>query len=422
MKKMTKTTKMKIYRTIIQILFLVFLPGLITLAFSQVKELTVNISNGDYNLIIPNCVVLIILSFLTIITGRIFCGWMCIFGSLNDWIYFVSNKLLKIKFKMNKSLDKYLKYLKYLILIAIAALVWTNILKLPSGSSPWDAYSQIFDFNYMLKEYLIGTFILLLIVIGAAFIERFFCRYLCPLGAIFAILSKFKIYKVHKEKSNCVPCKACTPKCSMGIDLDKVDVVNSGECIQCFNCVNICPKKNARVKVIGEEINEAAFATIAITTAVGVYSLSNVIVQQNLKNSVDTNIVQQNTSTTNNTTTSNTPAKTTTTTTTTTSNTPTKTATPVVTNTKYKDGTYTGTGRGYRPGVNVSVTIKNDKITSVVLVSTNDTPGYYERAAKTVPSEIVAAQSTTVKAVSGATRTSEGIIAAVEVALAKAKI
>jgi len=409
---MTKTTKMKIYRTIVQILFIVFLPGLITLAFSQVKELIVNVSNGNFNLIIPNCVVLIILSILTIITGRIFCGWMCIFGSLNDWIYFVSNKLLKIKFKMNKSLDKYLKYLKYLILIAIAVFVWTGIVKLPSGSSPWDAYTQIFSFNYLLKEYLIGTFILLLIVIGASFIERFFCRYLCPLGAVFAILSKFKIYKVHKEKSNCASCKACTPKCSMGIDLDKIDVVSSGECIQCFNCVNICPKKNARVKVLGEEINETAFATIAITTAVGVYSLANVIMQQDLRNSVDTSIVQQNTST-NTTTNQNAVTNNTTTTVPT---------TPVVTNTIYKDGTYTGTGRGYRPGVNVSVTIKNDKITSVVVVSSGETPGYYERAAKTVPSEIVAAQDTTVKVVSGATRTSEGIIEAVEVALAKAKI
>jgi len=405
---MKKTTKMKIFRTIVQILFLIFLPGLITLAFSQAKELFVDVTKGNYNLIIPNCVVLIILSFLTIITGRIFCGWMCIFGSLNDWIYLLSNKFLKTKFRINKTVDKYLKYLKYVILAAISMFVWTGITKLPSGSSPWDAYTQIFDINYLLKEYLIGALILLLISISAMFIERFFCRYLCPLGAIFAILSKFKIYKVHKEKSKCGACRACTLKCSMGIDLDKVDVVNSGECIQCFNCVSICPRNNARVKVLGEEINEAAFATVAIATVVGVYSISHAIVQENISSSINTSVVQQNTtSVPSNQNIVSTPATTTTT---------------AITNKKYKDGTYTGVGRGYRPELTVSVIIKSDKITSVAIVSTNDTHGYYERAAVTVPNEIVSSQSTTVDVVSGATRTSEGIISAVTAALAKAKI
>jgi len=414
MKKITKTTKMKIYRTIIQILFLIFLPGLITLAFSQVKQLFLDITMGNYNLIIPNCVVLIILSVLTMITGRIFCGWMCIFGSLNDWIYIVSNKLLKIRFKVNKTADKYLKYVKYLVLAGIAGLVWTGIANLPSGSSPWDAYPQILDFNYMLKEYLIGAIILVLIGIGAMFIERFFCRYLCPLGAIFAILSKFKIYKVNKEKSNCGSCKACSLKCSMGIDLNKVDVVNSGECIQCFNCVSICPKNNARIKAAGDVVNEAAFATIAITTAVGVYSLSNAVILNNIDNSTNTNTVQQITTPQNTTsgTSSQTPV---------TANTSTS-VTTVSTNKKYKDGTYTGTGIGYRPGLTVTVTIKSDEITSIVVGTINDTPGFYERAVKTVPNEIITSQTTTVNTVSGATRTSEGIISAVSNALSKAKI
>ena len=268
----------------------------------------------------------------------------------------------------------------------------------------------------MLKEYLLGAAILVLIIIGAMFIERFFCRYLCPLGAIFAILSKFKIFKVHKETSACNKCSACSLKCSMGIDLSKVEVVNSGECIQCFNCVNICPRNNARVKVFGGEVNEATFATVAITTAVGVYSLSNLINQQNmtsLNNPINTNIVQQE----NNTTSQSTTQNQVTTDSTTTNNIPTTS-----TNLKYKDGTYTGTGRGYRPGVTVSITIKNDKITSVVLVSSDETPGYYERAVRTVPNEIVAAQSTNVDIVSGATRTSEGIISAVDNALIKAAI
>lgn len=421
MKKINKNQKLKIYKTVVQILFLILLPGLITLAFSQVKELFSAIDSGNYVSIVTNCTTLIILSVLTMIAGRIFCGWMCIFGALNDWIYIISHDIFKIKYKVNENADRVLKYLKYVILFLIAAFVLTGVVNLPNGSSPWDAYAQMSDIQNLLPEYLIGTILLVLIGIGAMFIERFFCRYLCPLGAIFAVLSKLKIYKVHKERSNCRACRACTLKCSMGIDLDKVDKVNSGECIQCFNCVKVCPRSNAKVKVLGEEINENALAAVAITTAVGVYSLTSVITSLNENITNNTEIVQQNNTSTNNTSSSNNinigTANNTTSSNSTSSSTNNTTTT---TTTKYKDGTYTGTGRGYRPGLKISVTIKNDKITKIELVSSNETPGFYERALNVVPNEIIKAQSTNVNVVSGATRTSNGIMEAVDDALSQA--
>ena len=91
-----------------------------------------------------------------------------------------------------------------------------------------------------------------------------------------------------------------------------------------------------------------------------------------------------------------------------------------VAKTKYKDGTYTGTGRGYRPGLTVEVTIKNDKITKVEIVSDNETPSYSAEPFSVVPQEIVESQSTRVHAVSGATRSSNGIMMAVEDALSNA--
>jgi polyferredoxin len=419
-----KITKIKIIRTIIQIIFFIFFPGLISIAFLGVKDLYVNIINGNYNQIIPDSFVIIILSILTIIAGRIFCGWMCIFGALNDWVYILSNKLFKAKYKIDPVLDKYLKYLKYIILILIVLLVWTNIVNLPSGSSPWDAYGQIFDIKTMLTTYLIGSIILGLIVIGAGFIERFFCRYLCPLGAIFAILSKLKIFKIHKEKSVCGNCKACTLKCSMGINLDSMNVINSGECIQCFNCNSICPKNNAKVKAFGEEINETALAAVTITTTIGVYSLTNAIVNRtensNINNtsstteSLSTN-TSKSTSTQNSSSSTNTNSNASNTTNNTTSTTSSTTA-------KYKDGTYTGTGQGYRPNLTVSVTIKNDKITNIEITSNNETPSFLQRVKNVVPNEIISAQSTKVNTVSGATRSSNGIISAVEAALSKAKV
>lgn len=414
---MKKITKIKTFRTIIQIIFFIMFPGLISIAFIGLKDLYLNVINGNYNQIIPDSFVIIILSILTILAGRIFCGWMCIFGALNDWTYIISNKLFKVRYKINPALNNWLKYFKYVILAIIVLLVWTNILNLPSGSSPWDAYGQIFDINNMLSEYLIGTIIFVLIVIGSIFIERFFCRYLCPLGAISAILSKLKIFKVHKEKSECGNCRACTLKCSMGIDLDRINVVNSGECIQCFNCISICPKNNAKVKAFGGEINETALAAVAITTTIGAYSLTNAII--NMADNTNTNNISSSTeSSTSSSSSSASTSRNATSSTKSSSGTSSITSTTI----KYKDGTYTGIGQGYKPNLTVSVTIKNNKITNIEITSNNETPNFLQRAENVVPGEIISSQSTKVNTVSGATRSSNGIISAVEAALSKAKV
>ncbi len=86
----------------------------------------------------------------------------------------------------------------------------------------------------------------------------------------------------------------------------------------------------------------------------------------------------------------------------------------------YNDGTYTGEATGYKDGLTVSIVIESNTITSITITGHNETPGFYENAVASVPEAIISTQTTDVDTVSGATRTSEGIIVAVENALAKA--
>ncbi|MBP1744871.1 MAG: FMN-binding protein [Firmicutes bacterium] len=87
---------------------------------------------------------------------------------------------------------------------------------------------------------------------------------------------------------------------------------------------------------------------------------------------------------------------------------------------KYTDGTYEGTATGKNPGIKVTVTISNDKITDITIISSNDNEEYFDEAAAVIPSCIIEAQSTDVDTVSGATLSSNGIIKAVEDAISKA--
>jgi uncharacterized protein with FMN-binding domain len=91
-----------------------------------------------------------------------------------------------------------------------------------------------------------------------------------------------------------------------------------------------------------------------------------------------------------------------------------------IANGQYKDGTYTGQATGYRPGLEVSVTVKNNKIENIQIINSNDTPRFFSRAANAVPQEIIDNQSVQVDAVSRATRSSNGIMEAVSNALSNA--
>jgi uncharacterized protein with FMN-binding domain len=321
---------------------------------------------------------------ITFFLGRFFCGFICSFGAMGDLIWFISQKTLKLKWKVNEKADAWLKKLKYIILIAVVVGIWTLKIGINSMASPWTVfgiYSNITGWTSVSYLLSIGGFLLLLIIIGSIFIERFFCRYMCPLGAVFAISSKFKIFRIKKKRENCGSCKLCTMKCSMGIPLYKYDTVTSGECINCFACTTNCPKHNAKA-------NTAPAVASAVSTAAMfglVYAGS--IATKAYTGNTNSAIVQQTQD-----------------------------------KGSYIDGTYTGTGNGFRGETKTSVTVENGNITDITVVSYQDDEEYFNRAENTVISEILSNQDTNVDAVSGATFSSKGIMASVADALTNAGV
>lgn len=388
-----KIKKMQVLRHIVQLVFFILLPGLYTLTFTELKTVYKMIISGNFHFIkaLPALSEFIIVILFTVLMGRVFCGWFCAFGTYNDWIHLIAKNVFKVKFKVNEKVDAVLKYVKYgvlLMLLIVTCTLGSNILE---GTSPWDAFAQITDFSNVVSGLLIGLILLVLITIGAFFVERFFCRYLCPLGAVFSIISKIGILKIDKPSDKCGKCRACTNVCSMGIPLYKNESVKGGECIECLKCIEICPRKNTVVNIAGEDLNPALASSVAIATFAGVYGLTNltgaVLTKAGISSASSITVSAGIANKTSN----------------------------------YKDGTYTGSGTGFRGGTTtVSVTIQNGQITDIQTVSSQDTPRYYDRASGTVMNEIISAQSTQVDTVSGATFTSNGIISAVQDALNQA--
>lgn len=372
----------QIVRRVIQIIAFILLPGLFISTFGAIKDIVVALIGGSFSIAALSSQLLLLVAIIpaTMLFGRFFCGFFCSFGSMGDFLWFISRKLFKRKVSISQRADKALKAVKYVLLAAIVILTWIlGLVSLDSTASPWTIFGMYFTIGgwpsaaYLLS---VGAALLLLIMIGSVFVERFFCRYLCPLGAVFSIISKPRLFHIKKPRDACSACTLCTSQCAMGIQLNETDSVSSGECINCLQCVNACPRRNVTVNP-----TPAVATSMAAAAMAGLYFVGNITVGS-AASALDT-----------------------------------VSAVEAAATGDYTDGIYTGSASGFRGTTTVQVTVENGEISDVTVVSTNDDSQYFNRAENSVISNILLSQSVDVPTVSGATFSSNAIINAVRNAL-----
>ncbi|MGN0483767.1 MAG: 4Fe-4S binding protein [Lachnospiraceae bacterium] len=249
----------------IRILFFLLMPSTFTTAFSGVKEIFTKLGKGDAIAMTAFVTVLVVLLIYTVVFGRFFCGFACAFGSLGDairWLYLsVCKKINKKPLQIKESWQEKLSYLKYIVLAAIAALCFLGNYAVTTKKSPWDVFSMITNGNFQLGAYGIGVILLLFICIGMALCDRFFCRFLCPMGAVFATLPTLPDFTVQRDTSQCRKgCSLCNHVCPANLTLpEKNEGKSNGDCFQCGKCISMCPAKNAGIGNIPIRGNEIWF-------------------------------------------------------------------------------------------------------------------------------------------------------------------
>lgn len=183
--------------------------------------------------------------------GRLICGFLCPFGFIQDLLY----KIHCRKKTVPPRLDKPLRYTKYAVLLVLVILL-PMLLKGRFGvGEPWfckylcpagtlEGGIPLLLRNESLRAMVGFLFswkmaILIAIVVLSVLLYRPFCKYLCPLGAIYGLLNKCSFYQMRVDKRSCTRCGACERSCKMGVEILKN--INSTECIRCGACRNACP-------------------------------------------------------------------------------------------------------------------------------------------------------------------------------------
>ena len=186
--------------------------------------------------------VLMAIGFLmAVLFGPVFCGWVCPLGTIQEFVSNFGRKFFRKRFNhfVPAKLDHVLRYMRYVV------LAWVLYMTAVTGMlifSDYDPYFALFNF-WSSEASLIGLSILAVTLVLSFFVERPWCKYACPYGAVLGLSNLFRVFSIRRTSSTCKSCAACSIQCPMNIPVDSLTVVRDHQCISCLECTSeaICP-------------------------------------------------------------------------------------------------------------------------------------------------------------------------------------
>ncbi len=196
------------------------------------------------------------LMFIGALVGRFACGWLCPFGLIQDLLHKIPFPRKIGTFKG----DRLLRKLKYVILIVFVILLPLCLVDIMGQGAPYfcklicpagtlEGGIPLVLLNNSMRSalgwlYVWKNVLLIITIILSIIIYRPFCKYICPLGAVYSVFNPISVFRYQVDKEKCVSCGACSKACKMQID--PVNEANHPECIHCGQCKKVCGVKAIR--------------------------------------------------------------------------------------------------------------------------------------------------------------------------------
>jgi len=347
--------------------------------WNSLKE-SVTDSSYEFEGISRSMALTIAILVAAIVGGRFFCGWICPVGAMQDLSSWIGNKAGIPRYKgVGKKLFFNPLYIKYPILLAVLMLSILGYGAYLAELSPWRALLNIPKLVSAYKEMWIGFLVMVAIIICALIVPRFFCKFLCPLGAAQTLLSSFSILTL-KHNKGCGGCNKCLETCPVSIKISKDDENISPECIRCMDCIDNCritTDISLGLKMGKRKISPKAYAAMTMLLFFVVWlGMPKLWGGSTMVSGIALN--------------------------------------------NLKDGVYQGEAKGFAARIITEVRIEGGKIADIKVIDHHESKGWYEEVFMILPKEIIRKQRIEADVISGATKTSKGFIKSVESAVRKA--
>jgi NAD-dependent dihydropyrimidine dehydrogenase PreA subunit len=206
-------------------------------------------ATGQVHPVHPAGLVLLLLALTTaLVAKKAFCSWICPIGVLSETLAALSRRSFRRRLRLPRLVDLPLRGLKYLLL---GFFVWTLFVAMDVQAvsdfldSPYNRVADVKMLYFFERLSTAGVLALGALALLSVLVPYFWCRYLCPYGALLGAVSLLSPLKITRHAASCIDCGLCTRACPSQLEVGRLTRVRSDECFACLSCVAACPVPRA---------------------------------------------------------------------------------------------------------------------------------------------------------------------------------
>jgi polyferredoxin len=196
----------------------------------------------------PSAMVLVCVFLLSsLLIKKSFCSWLCPVGTVSEYFWKLGRKLFRRSLTVPRWIDLPLRSLKYLLLAFFLYIILTMSAHELGDFlvSPFGIVADVKMLNFFRYLGTVGIIVIASFIVLSVVIQNFWCRFLCPYGALMGIVSVLSPVKIRRDAQACIDCGKCNKACPSHLLVDSLKQIRSVECTGCMECIAVCPAENA---------------------------------------------------------------------------------------------------------------------------------------------------------------------------------
>lgn len=191
----------------------------------------------------------LLIAFLAMswIFRKSFCSWLCPVGTFSEYLWKLGRETFRRNWVLPRWLDVGLRSLKYILMGLFVYAVYSMSPRAIQEflESPYGVVADVKMLDFFRKMGVATAVTLAVLVVLSIFIKNFWCRYLCPYGALMGLASMLSPLRIRRDPVKCIDCAKCAKACPSSLPVDQLVQIRSAECIGCLECVAVCPSEGA---------------------------------------------------------------------------------------------------------------------------------------------------------------------------------